>query len=218
MSGFEIFSLIAAIIGVTETIIRACDAIKDLKGLPLAFQEVKKKLPLVEKTLQAAKTHAENAPDDESQALETLLKSCKENTKQLEDIFKKLATSKGKSIISVYRSLVIKIGKKGRVETLMRGILEDTYTLTTYRVFQAATQSQVEELKMAMQELEQVEPSIPDSDFEEMAGSVSHYGEGHIYSNTGSGTQKNVSRDNYEAARDMHFGGPPKSGSKEEGD
>jgi hypothetical protein len=102
MSGIEIFSLIAAIISVTETIVTVYDAIKDLHGLPEAFREVNNRLPVVEKTLQDAKRHAKNASGDKSQALETLLKSCKKKADQLLDIFKQVAKSKEKSVISTY--------------------------------------------------------------------------------------------------------------------
>ncbi|RSL42799.1 hypothetical protein CEP54_015353 [Fusarium duplospermum] len=74
----------------------------------------------------------------------------------------------------------VRVGKKGRVESLMSDILKDVTTLTGYRVFQTATQQQVEELKKAIEDMAQVEPSLSDSEFEEKTTSITHHGQGAI--------------------------------------
>ncbi|KAH6877189.1 hypothetical protein B0T10DRAFT_392364, partial [Thelonectria olida] len=174
MSGLEIFGLIAGIISIADTIIRAYDSIKDLPRLPKAFHTVGKHLPLIEKTLQGAKDHAidpMNVEGDDPEALKVLVDDCHKRIGQLKDIFLKISESKDKPVVSTYRMLVLKMGKKGRVESLMGDILKDVTTLTCHRVFQTATQHQVEELTNAMKEMAQIEPSLSDSDFEERTAS-----------------------------------------------
>ncbi|KAI5459654.1 hypothetical protein BGZ63DRAFT_388455 [Mariannaea sp. PMI_226] len=209
MSGIEVVGLIAAIIEITDSIVEVYAAIKDLRDLPNAFQEVNKRLPIVEIILQSARSHAENAADYEAQALVSLLKSCKSKADQLLEIFKRIDDSKDKPVVSVYRKLVVKIGKKGRVEVLMTNILRDVETLTSYHVFRGSTKDQVEKVKEAILELAQVEPSMPDSHFEEKAANITHNGRGNIYSNCGPGNFKHVDGHNFEAKGDIHFGKVP---------
>lgn len=229
MSGIEIFGLLAGIVSVTEVIIHTYDAIKDFSGLPEAFHTVGKRLPLIEKTLQDAKRQAKESKEPEDwegedpEALKTLVEGCGENINDLKNIFEKLSRSKGKSIRQAYTTLVIGIGKRGRVESLMGDILMDVQTLTSYRVFKTATQDKVEELRKAIQEMNQVDPSLPDSLFEEKTASSIHYGHGDIknYSFSGSSTQTNVSGNmsSYNAKGDMTIGEIPKfKDSRKQGD
>ena len=210
MSGIEIVGLIAAIIEITTAIAKVFNAIKDLEGLPNAFQEVNKRLPIVEITLQSARTHAKKTPDDQAQALETLLDNCKDKANSLLAIFKQIDKAKGKPFLSVYLRLALNNGgKEGRVETLMGDIMKDVQALISYRVFQTATQSELEDLEKAIMELAQVEPSLPDSVFEEKAGSVNYYGKGDMFNVTGSGSLKQINGPNFEAAGDQNFGMSP---------
>ena len=210
MSGFEIFGLVAAIISVTETTIEVYNAIKDLHGLPEAFQEVSKRLPLVMQTLEAAKGQSKNTKShDEIEALKSVLNSCKKKAEKLLDIFKSIANGlKNDSFtISAYRSVVIKLGKKFRVETLMGDILKDLEVLAAHHIFQAAMQKQVDSLAEAKDGLEKVPPSLPDSDFDEKSDAFNQTGDRNkMFINTGSGTMKNVYGNNFEAKRDQNFG------------
>lgn len=209
MSGIEVVGLIAAIIEITSAIANVYDAIKDIKSLPSAFREVNNRLPIVKSILESAKTNAEDAPDDDPQKLKTLLDSCEDKAKKLLKIFKELSNLEGKSPTSVYKKLALTHGgKEGRVETLMGGIMMDIQSLTSYRVFQTATKDQVEALKKAIEELAQVEPSLPDSAFEERAGSFNHYGQGDMFNHTGPGKQINHGS-SFEAARDINLSMSP---------
>jgi len=209
MSGFEILGLVAAIISVTETTIEVYKAIKDLHGLPEAFQEVSERLPLVMQTLEAAKGQATNTKSpDEIKALKDILDSCKNKAQKLQDIFMSIARkSKDKFDISVYRSVVIKLGKKHRVETLMGDILKDLEILTAHHIFQAATQNQVELLAEAKDGLAKVPPSLPDSDFDKKSDNFSQAGDrAKMFIAKDSGTMKFIRGSSYEAKRDLIFG------------
>ncbi|RYP49164.1 hypothetical protein DL769_011115 [Monosporascus sp. CRB-8-3] len=204
MSGTEIACQIARLIGVIEDIIEAYDTIKDLRGLPEAFQEVSKWLPLAEQTLREAKTPAKKVNSvDDANVLETRLSSCEEKADKLLEIFQKIdRKSKGEYVPSVYRSVAIKLGKH-RVEILMNGILEDLGSLAAHHVFQAAMRHVVELLDEAKRELANVPPSLSDSEFDEQPGAANQFGDGNRMFNNFGGSQKNIEGGNYESG-----GGP----------
>jgi hypothetical protein len=68
----------------------------------------------------------------------------------------------------------------------------------------------VEELKKAIEEMGQVDPSLPDSFFEERCGTSSHSGQGHIYNFSGSSTLNEVAGSIYNASGNINFGEIPK--------
>ncbi|RYO85585.1 hypothetical protein DL764_009145 [Monosporascus ibericus] len=213
MSGTEIPRQITRLIGVIEDVIEAYDTINGLRGLPEAFQEVSRWLPLAEQTLREAKTPAKKVNSvDDANVLETYLNSCEEKADKLLEIFQKIdRKSKGEYVPSVYRSIAIKLGKH-RVETLMNGILEDLGSLAAHHVFQAAMQQQVELLDKAKQELANVPPSLSDSDFDEQSGTANQFGDGNRMFNNFGGSQKNIEGGNYESGGGvMNIGNTPKT-------
>jgi hypothetical protein len=206
MSGIEIIGLIAAVVGIVQATIAVSDSINNLKGLPEAFKEVNKRLPLVEETLSAAWTQLENEkPDDEAAAkIEPILKGCSCKIQELKEIFEKIKDAKDKSALSLYRKIVLELGKEHRVEVLMMNILNDLQILNGNQIFRVATRSQVEMLQKAIDELSQVKPSIPDHDFES-AGKFQHSGKGDLNVQYGDGDMNNVKGDMFKANK-MIFG------------
>lgn len=213
MAGPDISHQIACLIKVTEDIVEAYDPIKDLRGLPEAFQEVNKLLPLVEQTLRGAKIPSKKLKSaDDSKALETVLYSCDEKAGKLLEIFRIIAKkSKDRYDSSVYRAIVIRQGKH-RVETLMDGILEDLGVLVAHHIFLAEMQMQVEPLADAREELAKVSPSLADTDLAEQPGAASQYGDNNRqYNLFGEGTQKIADGHYFEAQGNQNFGMvPPK--------
>ncbi|KAL8381644.1 hypothetical protein RB595_005771 [Gaeumannomyces hyphopodioides] len=209
-SGFEILGLIGNTINIIETTIAVYDAIKNLRELPGAFQEVNNRLPLVKLALENAKGRATNAkPGNEATALKKLVASCEKKAKKLHDIFMEIAqkSTSREFVVAAYRSIVLKLGKKARVETLMDDILKDLGVMATHDVFQAAMKERIAEVDKARQELAEVPPSLPDSDLEDKAGAASQIGDNNRqYNNFGEGTQKNVDGNVYEAQGNMSFG------------
>ncbi|KAK7419107.1 hypothetical protein QQZ08_011010 [Neonectria magnoliae] len=88
----------------------------------------------------------------------------------LQDIFeeveKRVKNAKEGSMLDFYRTSLLRLGKAHRVETLMQGILRGLDALATNRLFKTATQSQMAELKKAIDQLSNVKSSVPDSDLE----------------------------------------------------
>ncbi|XP_014559425.1 hypothetical protein COCVIDRAFT_92155 [Bipolaris victoriae FI3] len=217
-SGFEILGLIGSIVIIVDTTIEVYDAIKNLHGLPEAFQQVSNRLPLVKNAFEDAKGPAKNASSNDEKALKELLESCEKKARELQKIFMKIAkkSTGSEPVISVYRSLVLKLGKKSRVEILMDDILKDLQVMVAHSVFRAATQKRVEEVERARQELAEVPPSLSDSDFDERPDTANQYGDGNRQYNAFGGIQKDVDGSYFEAGRDQNFGTMPLEASKKE--
>lgn len=217
MSAPDISRQIAGLSEVAEDIVAAYDSIKDLRGLPEAFQEVNKRLPLVEQTLRDAKSPAKKLKSTKDvKALESVLYRCDKKADKLLQIFAKVGEkSKDQYDSSVYRAVVIKQGKY-RVETLMDGILEDLGVLVAHSIFPAETQRQVQPLAKAREELAMVSPSLADSDLADQPGAANQYGDNNRqYNLFGEGTQKMVDGHYFEAKGNQNFGIMPAKESVE---
>lgn len=208
MSVPDISRQIGGLIDVTEDIVDAYGSIKGLCSLPEAFQEVDKCLPLVEQTLQDAKSRAKRLKSaDDTMALEGVLYSCNEKANKLREIFKQIGEmSKDQFDSSLYREIIVKQDKQ-RVETLMDGILEDLGALVAHNIFPAEMQSPVEPLAQARKELAEVSPSLADSDLADQPKAASQYGDNNCqYNLFGKGIQKVTGGHYFEAKRDQNFG------------
>lgn len=163
MSGVEIVGLISAIIGIIEVVKTVSDNLKDAANLPTAFREIGERLPIVQDTLRITKTHIGNNVDDEAcQAMETVVKNCKNKAEQLQGIFNAVALSADASRIESYRIALRRWSKGKLVEDLAREMIEDVRVLAMNRAVQGATEAQVAQLLKAIEDLANVEPSLSD--------------------------------------------------------
>lgn len=213
MSGLEIFGLIASLGGITGAIIETYGAIRNLHGLPEAFNEVNSRLPLVQSTLDSIKSQVDRlTPPDEEAAVASLLGNCIKKAEELLRIFEKISRkSEGRFAASVYTSIVTKLGKKHRVETLMRDILKDLNVLMANRAFQTVPQAQSDELAGARDSLAQTCLDQPDSggDGDPGRGGASQTGPRSRQYNNFGGSQRFVNGHSFEANRDQYFGRVP---------
>lgn len=210
MSAPDIFRQIGDLIEVTEDIVDAYGSIESLCSLPEAFQEVNKCLPLVEQTLQDAKTPAERLKSaDDTMTLERILDSCNNKASNLREIFKQLGEiSKDQYDPSLYQQIIVKQDKQ-RVETLMDGILKDLGALVTH-IFSGEMQRPVEPLAQARKDLAEVSPSLADSDLADKPGAASQYGDNNCqYNLFGKGIQKVTGGHYFEARGNQNFGTMP---------
>ncbi|RKK62226.1 hypothetical protein BFJ66_g1033 [Fusarium oxysporum f. sp. cepae] len=195
MPAMNTYKQITALISTTLDIIEAYETIKGLCGLPEAFQEVSKWLPLVEKTLRGMMGPAKHvASADDALVLESSLTSCEKKADNLLEIFQRISKKSKDDEYdpSVYRTIAIRLGKH-RVETLMDAILEDLEVLVAHHIFEVDMQGQVEPLALARKELAKTNPSLDDADLDEQHGGANQYGDNNSqFNNLGPGTQKNV--------------------------
>jgi DNA repair exonuclease SbcCD ATPase subunit len=170
-------SIIAGIIAIVDSILATYSAIREIKGLPKAFEEVERNLPLVKETLQIAEQQLhDNSPSDaEKRAIEPIITACESKLKELNKILTKIQKQKKEgngeiedwsSLAKLYQKVVVPMGKAHRVESLMSAMIDSLKALAIHQMFKAATQPQVVKLEEAIKKLSQAEPSIPDSDFE----------------------------------------------------
>lgn len=164
-------SAIASIIAIVQATYSTYQVIEHIKVLPKEFNEVGQNLPLAKVTLSLARDQLQAQKLDESswKALEPIVGSCEKKAKQLQDIFERVekgAKSTDASVFNLYRTSLLHLGKARRVETLMQDILKGLEALTMNQMFRTASQSQVDQLKEAIDKLFKVESSVPDSDFE----------------------------------------------------
>ncbi|KAL2809263.1 hypothetical protein BJX63DRAFT_435318 [Aspergillus granulosus] len=172
---FEILGLISSTITIVELTIEVYNTIKDLHGLPEAFWQVSDWFPLVKDILADARSQIKNTnSSNKATAPKKLLESCKKKVKELQNIFIGIAkeSTSGEFIISVYQAIVLKLGKKSRVENLINNILKDLGILAAHNLFRAAMQNRVEEVERARQELEKVPLLLPDSNLDETPSSA----------------------------------------------
>lgn len=190
MSGIEIFGVITGATALTETLLKLYTAIKNRNDptLPEAFHEVGKRLPLVEQILTLAKGRTDNleSEDREAKALQQALEGCKSKLFQLQEIFQNISKGNGKEkpLMDIYQKIVRKLkldNKSGRVEALMKDVLESLQLFTMHRTFKDAMEAQAVNIAKAVEDMEKVAteaPSLPDFP-EETGGANINYGEIH---------------------------------------
>ncbi len=156
---------IVRLIDTTKQVRETYDKIKDIRGLPKAFQVVRKWLILVELTLQEALplTKKVNATDDAS-TLGAYLYRCQERADSLQGMFEEMAQRLTEEYVpSVYQSIAARLNQRG-AETLMLGIVGDLWGLATHPVFRTVKQAMAEPLRHAFLELEDVPSSLVESE------------------------------------------------------
>jgi hypothetical protein len=103
-------------------------------------------------------------------------------------LFEKILPEEGDSRWDRYVKAARTIGKGGRVESLVGGILDDLQLLAM-RFPEVTTPRGKDQLAKAIEEVTEMKPSLPDG-FEQTP-TYAHYGSGAQNNNTGSGTQNN---------------------------
>ncbi|KFZ01814.1 hypothetical protein V500_00606 [Pseudogymnoascus sp. VKM F-4518 (FW-2643)] len=184
-----VLGIISAIISIIDATKQVYEAVDDEAGLPTNFKKSATKLPLISKLLEDAERYVNNAADDSIKAAFTpTLKVCKVQATQLQELFKKVMPEEGDSRWDRYGKAARTIGKGGRVESLVGGILDNLQLLAT-RFPEVTTPRGKDQLAKAIEEVIEMDPSLPDG-FEQMPA-YAHYGSGAQNINTGAGPQYN---------------------------
>lgn len=215
-------SITAATLAIIQSVSITYTTIQHLRGLPKAFKEVGQNLALVEETLVLVQEQLEGATftDATTEAIETVLKSCQGKAKLLNNVFQEInrgklndKNAKDWSVIAnIYRTAVLRLGKAHRVESLMQDILNGLKGLTMNQVFRTATQSQMEKLEKAIENLATVEPSIKESEFDQgstnLTMNIASGAKGNQFLSEGNSSQTNNLGPQYTSHGNMIFGTP----------
>ncbi|KFX88056.1 hypothetical protein V490_07867 [Pseudogymnoascus sp. VKM F-3557] len=195
--GGLVFDAISAIISIIDTTRNVYEAVEDDAGLPTNFKKSAMKLPLILKLLEHAEEYVNNETDESiKDAFTPTLEDCKVQAIQLQGLFETVIPGEADSRWDRYMKAARTIGKRGRVESLVGGILDDLQLLAT-RFPGVTTPRGDNQLAMAIEEVTRMEPSLPDG-FEQTptyayygSGAQNiHLGRGNQYSN-GPGNQLN---------------------------
>ena len=198
MSGAEAFAVLGAIssiIAIVDGTKQVYDAATNAQGLPKAFREVAARLPLVHKILALAKQHIEgDAHKEFYDGAKDVVEGCEDKAKKLEELFQKVIPADGASRAERYRLAAKSLGKGHRVETLMKGMLEDVQLLAINHSMATVTDTQLKEVADAIEEVAALPPSISEHAIEGTTFNAMHSGSGSInqaqrdqFSNPGSG-------------------------------
>jgi alkaline phosphatase len=210
MSGAEVplvVGLISGIISIVDATKKVYDAVKDKDRLPVAFREVAIRLPIVYDTLEATGKYIEKHPADGC-LIENLIKSCDTRAKLLRDIFEKVAApEKGKdSRADRYLKAVRVMGKGARVESLVKGILEDLQLLVGNHLVHVTSDEQNQALAASIKDVSDIEPSIPDEALSETSNSFYQSGGGNMFNTFGGKNQYYLGGGNQFQGQNLYFG------------
>jgi hypothetical protein len=142
-------SITASIIGIIGGISAVSKTIKTIKGLPKAFDEVQKDLPLVLGILRGAQNSlldGQEISDDEKNAVVAVLQPSRDKAEELKRIFDDVRAECEEDkdardwakLRTAYRKALRGV-KASRVEHLMTDILEGMKKLALSQVFKSAT-------------------------------------------------------------------------------
>lgn len=182
MSGAEFIAVagvISSIIAIIDGIKQVIDAASEVEGLPKVFRQASNKFPLVSDILEATKHNfeADNVSGVEK-AVTLVVNDCKDKWKTLNDLFDKVIPEEKASRVERYYKAAKTLGKGGKVESLMKGILEDIQLLATIKtmtttnvekVINTVTATQEEKIARAITDMAAWPPSVPDNVFMEAA-------------------------------------------------
>lgn len=203
MSGVEVMGLISAVISIIDISSKLYVAIENTGNLPEAFKDVARRLPLARDTLQITEERLKKSEVDGHTytTINIIIKSCKDKAERLRDILTDLAAQPGASRIERYRLAVRRLGRESKIEELMKSLLEDVQLLAANQAVKAVGEDRIDELMVAIQELSQVPPSLPDGPV------FTYHGTGDQISNTGSGIQNiNKGMGDQNFAHTIYFG------------
>lgn len=210
MSGAEVslvIGLISGVISIISATKSTYDAVKDKEGLPEAFRDVARRLPIVQETLDAAQAHIQgNQSNKTSEGVKAIIKACESKAEKLRELFQKVAPQEEDSRADRYLKAVRNMGKGGRVEVLMKGILEDVQLLAGNGVMNLASEAQIRALKTAIEEISTLKPSIADEEFPDSSNVFNQYGGGHMFNAIGGKNLYNLGDGNQFQGENLYFG------------
>lgn len=174
----EALSAIGSVLAVIDLIGKSYNAIDQIRKLPEAFDAVKQQLPLVENILRTLQRKVENnnttIDEETNRRIKDVLQACKTKAddlrgimKQIEDKGVELEKNNTPKIWARFKGFyqdALKGVKGNRVESLMAYILEQVKVLALNEIF--SLHEVVESLDKGLAQLANVDPSVPDSEFD----------------------------------------------------
>jgi hypothetical protein len=164
MSGAEVIGIISAIIAIVDATVKVYDAATDASGLPEAFRDVAKRLPLVQETLKTARGYLNTINPDEAfcNAMKPVLEDCAAKATRLGMIFDRVVPQADTPRLERYLLVTRTLFKGDTVESLMKGILVNVQLLTFNHMTKLPTLSEFADLiQAAIEKVTAIPPSLP---------------------------------------------------------
>ncbi|CZR56191.1 uncharacterized protein PAC_06079 [Phialocephala subalpina] len=212
-----VLGLISSVIAIVDRAKQVYDAAANAEGLPEAFREVAERLPIVRTILVSAERHIHDGEIDENsrKAMKPVIERCGKRAEKLDKLFKKVIPPDDASRPERYLKAVRTLGKGGKVEILMKGMLEDIQLLASDYGLQAFTKDQIQQIAKALKEVSDIKTSVPDSEFRDSTITTNMLGdvhgtqninnvEGDQYLATGSAKMYNATTMSFET-KDLNF-------------
>ena len=150
MSGLEVIGIISNIISIIDAVCNVVSAYTNASGLPDAIQDVANRLPLVEEMLIRMDEYIKSNQKQRSyDAMARVLIACQDKASLLAIIFKarvvlpttpdssKPSRPSARKRFTTAAIMTLHVGKSRKIESLMKGIIEDIQLLTDNRALDA---------------------------------------------------------------------------------
>jgi len=177
MSGAEPLAVlggISSIITIAEKIVKVYDTVKSQQGIPEAFSVAADQLLIVRNICAQAQQQLKSRGDEHLAGdITNAINKCEENAKTLEAIFESVKPKDGVWKIERYYKAVKAYGKEGMVEKLLATILTNIQLVDSKLGL-----DQRQKITDAIEDLKQVPPSVPDSEFQEAGFTMNQWGSG----------------------------------------
>lgn len=165
MSGLEVLGGISAVIAIIDGSVKVWEsARKDLK-FSETFETVGNRLPILRDILQTFHEHFEpikiSLPDDAAQGLVKIVDNCKRRAEKLDIIFQETIPGEDDQWYERYRKVARRLGKRSKVEELMRAITEDAQNLVNYHAVKSASPALHTKLGEIAEEMASLAPLLP---------------------------------------------------------
>ncbi|KAK1773336.1 hypothetical protein QBC45DRAFT_340130 [Copromyces sp. CBS 386.78] len=157
ISGLEVLSIASSIISIVDAVSKVISACRDINGLPDAVRDAYTRLPLVADTLRLAteymnqSQHGNNLNNTAKKFCNTMvqvLKAYQEKAALLGTLFKAIlppgtTRPSARKRFTTAVIMTLHVGKSRKVESLMKGILQDIQLLANNRALDEATRDKM---------------------------------------------------------------------------
>lgn len=131
-----VIGVIGSIIAIVDKVTGIVKTAKDVDGLPETFRLAFEKLPIISDTLSTTKTTLEaNKASEVPKSVADTVERCKARVVALEILLNKVMPSDKASMLKRYYKAVTAAlsGKEGKVEVLIKAMLEDILLLASFK-------------------------------------------------------------------------------------
>jgi hypothetical protein len=211
MSGAEavaILGVISSIISIVDGTKQVYDAATGAEGLPEAFREVARRLPIITKILSIAERYVkeDRVSTDAYEGVKEVIQACQDKATKLEVLFRKVIPGEDASRTERYIAAVKTLGKGSVVEKLMKGILEDLQLLAGEHNIRIATKEDMEQIAKAIKDVSALPPLMPENELHERSFTANYSGSGTQYNAQGEYIAQGNARQYNSGGAPMHFG------------